>query len=119
MAIIPSLLNIASTWINISDKSIDKLNSLQNIFLQTLLGAGRACPTPALCWDTATVQKAKLAPIHHIMGLEGTSLAKQIYEEQLSFGWPVLVRESGEIVKEWGVQDIIHNNHSLTKINGR
>ena len=125
MAIIPSLLNNAGTWINISDKSIDKLNSLQNIFLQTLLGVGRACPTPALCWDTATldmrvrVQKAKLALIHHIMGLEGTSLAKQIYEEQLSFGWPVLVRECGEIVKEWGVQDIIHNNHSLTKINGR
>ena len=121
MAIIPSLLNNAGTWIHISDTSIDKLNSLQNIFLQTLLGAGRGCPTPALCWDTATldmrvrVQKAKLALIHHIMGLEGTALAKQIYEEQLNFGWPGLVRECGEIVKEWGVQDIINNKHSFTK----
>ena len=121
MALIPSLLNNASMWTNISDKSIEKLDSLQNTFLQTLLGTGRACPMPALCWDTATlgmsvrIQKAKLALIHHIRGLDETSLAKQIYEEQLSFNWPGLVRESDEIIKAWGVPNIINSENSLTK----
>jgi hypothetical protein len=125
MPIIPSLLNNAGTWTNISDKSIDRLNSLQNTFLQTLLGAGRACPILALCWDTATlvmkiwIQKAKLAMVHHIKGLDKTSLAKQIYEEQLSFGWPGLIKECGDIMKEWRVQDIIKSDDFLRKINGR
>ena len=108
-------------WTNVSDKSIEKLDSLQNTFLQKLLGAGRACPLPALCWDTATlgigvrVRKAKLALIHHIRDLDETSLAKQIYEEQLSFGWPGLVEECGEIIKTWGVLDIINSENSITK----
>jgi hypothetical protein len=53
--------------------------------------------------------------IHHIKGLDKTSLAKQIYEEQLRFGWPGLITECGEIMKEWGVHDIIKSDDFLEK----
>ena len=49
ISIIPSLLNDSRTWATISDSSVEKLNSLQNTFLQTLLAVGRSCPKPALC----------------------------------------------------------------------
>ena len=35
LAIIPSLLNNCSTWVEISSQSVEKVNKLQNIFLQT------------------------------------------------------------------------------------
>jgi hypothetical protein len=121
MAIIPSLTNNAGTWTMISDNSIEKLNSLQNTFLQTLFSTARSCPKPALCWDTATllmqirVQKAKLALLFHIKNLDDESLAKQIYCEQLNSGWPGLLSECGEILKDWEVPNILRENSHLSK----
>ena len=99
LAIIPSLLNNCSTWVETSSQSVDKLNKLQNIFLQTLFAVGQSCHSPALCWDTATLQmkvridQAKLNLLHHIKNLDKDTLAKQVYDEQSSHGWPGLVSE--------------------------
>ena len=121
MSFIPSLLNNSGTWASISDSSVEKLNSLQNTFLQTLLAVGRSCPKPALCWDTATpmmqirIEKSKLALLFHIKNLDDSSLAKQIYSEQLNSGWPGLLRDCENILERWDVPNILHENHQLSK----
>jgi hypothetical protein len=107
MAIIPSLLNNASPSTHISKQSIDKLNSLQNIFLQTMFTVSRSCPKPLLCWDSATplmqvrIDKAKVSLLHHVKNLDNESLAKQIYEEQCHSGWHGLVMECKKIIDDW------------------
>ena len=121
LAMIPSLLNNSGTWVQTSKQSIDKLNKLQNIFLQTLFAVGQSCPKPALSWDTALLQmgvridKSKLALIHHIKNLDNASLAKQIYEEQTSYGWPGLVSECVDIMEEWEITDITQGKDNFSK----
>ena len=112
LAIIPSLLNNCGTWVEMSSQSIDKLNHLQNTFLQTIFAVSQSCPKPALCWDTATltmktrIDKAKLSLLHHIKNLKKSSLAKQIYDEQNKYGWPGLVSECNEILESWKIPNI-------------
>ena len=121
LAIIPSLANNAGVWVEVSPQSIEKLNKLQNTFLQSLFAVGQSCPKPALCWDTTTllmevrISKAKLALLHHITTLDNTSLAKQVYTEQLSNGWPGLVTECQAIMKEWSLPDITKTNEKMSK----
>ena len=65
------------------------------------------------CTDTPTtmiqvwVEKAKFYQIHHIQSLDESSLAKQIYSEQLSHGWPGLVTECRDLIKQWKIPNII------------
>ena len=125
IAIIPSLLNNADTWVEISSQSINRLNQLQNMFLQTLLGVGQSCPRPALCWDTATlsmkirIYKAKLLLINHIKKIESKSLAKQVFENQNKYGWPGLVSEIKTISEEWSIPDITKKKIMRLKLNGK
>ena len=121
LAMVPSLMNNCGTWMEISEKSIEKLDQLQNIFLQCMFSVSQSVPKPALCWDTATltmqvrVDKAKLSLLHHIKHLENTSLAKQVYNEQHERGWPGLVAECKEIAKQWKIPDITESRHELSK----
>ena len=121
LAMVPSLMNNCGTWMNISEKSIEKLDQLQNIFLQCMFSVSQSVPKPALCWDTATltmqvrVDKAKLSLLHHIKHLENTSLAKQVYIEQHERGWPGLVAECKDITKQWQIPDITESGNELSK----
>jgi hypothetical protein len=122
LAIVPSLINNCSTWTQISTESIDKLNKLQYTFLQMLFAVSQSCPKPVLCWDTATIlmqvriQKSKLALLHHIKNLDESSLAKQIFNEQKSEGWPGLVAECDEIARDWNIPDILEPNVQISKL---
>ena len=95
-----------------STQSVEKLDRLQNLFLQTLFAVGQSCPRPGLCWDTTMVtmqtriEKSKLLLLYHIKNLDDSSLAKQVYKEQSEHGWPGLVAECGEILKQWNLKDI-------------
>ena len=121
LALIPSLTNNCGTWTQISQQSVDKLDKLQNLFLQVLFAVGQSCPRPALCWDTATltmqtrIDKSKLLLLHHIKNLDPSSLAKQVYEEQNKHGWPGLVAECKDIMKEWKVEDISKTEDTVSK----
>ena len=115
LALIPSLTNNSGTWTHMSTQSVEKLDKLQNLFLQTLFAVGQSCPRPTLCWDTATVtmqtrvEKSKLLLLHHIKNLDNSSLAKQVYKEQSEHGWTGLVAECEEILKQWNLNDIFEN----------
>ena len=121
LAMVPSLLNNSGTWMEISEKSIEKLDQLQNTFLQCMFAVSQSVPKPALCWDTATltmqvrVEKSKLSLLHHIKNLEDTALAKQVYSEQKEREWPGLVAECKKIAKEWQIPDITESGQDQTK----
>ena len=41
-------------------------------------------------------------------------MAKEIYSEQLSAGWPGLVTECRDIIKEWDIPDIINQDQHIS-----
>ena len=117
--LIPSLLQGASTWVEVSSKTVKKLNSLQQWFLRLILQVGPGTPVAALGWETGVldmklrIYQEKLALISHIKSMDEKSLASQIYREQLEKGWPGLAKEAKEICEELEIEDI--NTSTLTK----
>ena len=117
--LIPSLLQGASTWMEISSKTLKKLNSLQQWFVRLILQVGPGAPLAALTWETGLldmklrIYKEKLLMIMHIRKLDESSLASRVYHEQLAKGWPGLAREGSEICKELDIEDV--NVTTLTK----
>ena len=77
MAVVPYLLNNSESWIDISDKSIEALDQLQNQFYRVLLQVPTGCPIAALYWECGgllmrnRIIKKKLIFLHHIANLEG------------------------------------------------
>ena len=116
---IPSLLHGAGTWTNISAATTKKLNSLQQWFLRLVLQVGPGAPLGALGWETGVmdmglrVKKEKLMMALHLRQLGEQTLARMIYEEQVSRGWPGLAKEVIEICAELGIENA--NTTKLTK----
>ena len=52
MVIIPSLLNNAETWVEITEASLQTLEELQNMFLGKLLRTKCTTPKEALTFET-------------------------------------------------------------------
>ena len=117
--LVPSLLQGASTWVEVSEKTVKKLNSLQQWFLRLILQVGPGTPVAALGWETGVldmklrIYQEKLALISHIKSMDEKSLASQMYREQLEKGWPGLAKEAKEICEELEIEDI--NTSTLTK----
>ena len=42
----------------------------------------------------------------HIRNMEDTALAKQIYNQQLKYGWPGLLKECVKYCEELGIPDV-------------
>ena len=117
--LIPSLLQGASTWMEISTKTLKKLNSLQQWFVRLILQVGPGAPLAALTWETGLldmklrIYKEKLMLILHLREVDESSLASRIYHEQLAKGWPGLAKEGTDICKELDIEDV--NTTDLTK----
>ena len=117
--LIPSLLQGASTWVEVSAKTVRKLNSLQQWFLRLILQVGPGTPAAALGWETGVldmklrIYKEKLALISHIKNMDEKSLASQIYREQIENDWPGLAKEAKEICEDLGIEDV--NISTMTK----
>ena len=101
-------MNNSNTWINISATTLDKLDSLQNLFYRVLLSVPVGCPIPIMYWDCAgltmkhrIVQK-KLLLLHHIANLDNNSLAKKIFDVQTKLSFPGLVEECQEYLVMFG-----------------
>ena len=117
--LVPSLLQGASTWVEVSEKTVKKLNSLQQWFLRLILQVGPGTLVAALGWETGVldmklrIYQEKLALISHIKSMDEKSLASQIYREQLEKGWPGLAKEAREICEELEIEDV--NTSTMTK----
>jgi hypothetical protein len=116
---LPSLLNGAGTWTEISKQTEKKLNQLQNWFLRLVLQIGPGAPLASLSWDTALlevgqrVQIEKILLVIHIRNLEDNTLARKIYMEQKAMNLPGLAAETSDICKSLNIEDC--NSTSIGK----
>ena len=109
---IPSLLHGSGTWTEITGQTVDKLNSLQRWFIRLVLQVGPGTPVASLLWDFGLldmrlrVWMEKLMLVLHIRRLGEKTLARMIYEEQISENWPGLVQETEEICQELKIESV-------------
>ena len=118
LAILPFLLNNCETWTEILPKTMDTLESIQNLFLRNLLATPRSCPKPSLLWETGgllmehRIAKKKLMFFKHLTSLPESSLASEITVTQEALGYPGLVMECKGLIDRYNLPDI----KSLTKL---
>ena len=114
MAVIPSLIHNAETWIGVSKKTLNELEKLQLKHLRVSMAVGTGCPTPLLYAHTGTLTMAnrvimkKLLFLYHVASLPEGTLARDLYEQQLKHqdGVPSLVTETEPYLREFGINDI-------------
>ena len=111
LAILPSLLYNADTWVEIPKVAEEMLENLQLFFIRLVLRLPQGTPKIALRSETGLlamkyrVWKAKCMLILHLKGLEDTSLAKMVYIEQIKNNWPGLVQEVRTICQNLDIED--------------
>ena len=111
-AIVQSLLNNSEVWVDISEKTITSLESLQNMHLRLTFDTPSTTPRCAALWDSAMegmrfrVMKRKLRFINFLKNADESFLSKQIYQEQLNNNWPGLVAEAKKLCAQLNLPDI-------------
>lgn len=113
---VPSLLHGAGTWVDISAATENKLNNLQQWFLRLVLQVGPGAPKASLGWESGLmdmglrIKLEQVMMVIHLRSLDEHTLARKIYEEQKENRWPGLAKETGEICKDWGIEDCNASN---------
>ena len=88
------------------------MNDTQKTLLRYLLLTPRSTPIPALSWDFGIfpmkyrIIVRKLCLVKHILSLDESALAKQIFIEQEKLNFPGLVREIKELIMVLNLPDI-------------
>ena len=119
MAILPTLLYNAGTWVNISKETEEVLENLQLFYVRLVLQVPQGTPKIALQSETGLlsmrlrVYREKCMLVHHIRGLEENTMARMMYEEQRKNSWPGLADEVSIICSKLNVED--GNLTSLSK----
>ena len=101
-AVVPFLFHSSECWMEVPKESLAALNSLQEMFLRTLLAAPKTTPIVALYWEVGMplaenrIINNKLLFFHHVVNLDQASLAFRVYQEQRRNIWnniPSLTKE--------------------------
>ena len=122
MAVIPSVLNNADTWVDIDNASIKRLEDLQNCMFKNLLAVPHSVPSPSLRFELGSISmeqridQKKLNLIFHLQNLPTSSLAKEIYELQKSYNLPGLLQECRNLIIKYNLPDIIDEPSKLSKL---
>ena len=110
---IPSLLNNCETWVEVSEKSLEKLEELQNTLFRMLLSVPKTTPVPSLAWDLGGMKMKfriimrKLLFLHHLTLLDDKSLAKQVLTVQDTHDLPGLVRECKGYIQKYKLPNVL------------
>ena len=110
-AYIPSLLNNCSTWMEIQDSTIEKLEDLQYSIYRSLLNVPFTTPKAALIWEVGGVKMKyriimqKLIFMNHILHLDKNTLAKQIQIAQEVNDSNGLTKEVKKLITELNLPD--------------
>jgi hypothetical protein len=110
-AYIPSLLNNCSTWMEIQESTIEKLEDLQYSIYRSFLNVPYTAPKAALIWEVGGVKikyriyMRKLIFMNHILHLDESALAKQIQTAQEVNGTNGLTREVKQLIAELNLPD--------------
>jgi hypothetical protein len=109
---IPTLLHGAGSWVEMSPSTEKKLNSLQYWYLRLILQVGPGTPLVSLLFETGMldmgirVWREKLMLAFHLRSMKEGSLARSIYEEQISENFPGLAREVKVICEELSIENV-------------
>ena len=118
LAVVPSLINNCSTWIGITSELVDRLEGVQEKFIRLILEVPVSTPKVALRAETGLksmkhrIWYEKLNLVQAIRRMQG-GLAKEVYNEQVTHGWPGLAKEATEVCCSIGIPDV--NNNLVSK----
>ena len=121
MALLPSLLNNSSTWLDTPKKTIDKLENLQTILMRCLLAVPNSTPITALNWDLGMmgmehrINEHKLMFLHYLLSSEDSMLAKEVFNIQKNLDFPGFVPEARSLIQKYSLPDILDSNVVMTK----
>ena len=121
MALLPSLLNNSSTWIDAPKKTIERLENLQTILMRFLMAVPNSTPITALNWDLGMmgmehrINEHKLMFLHYLLSPDGSSLAKEVFNIQKNLKFPGFVPEARGLILKYSLPDILDSNLVLTK----
>ena len=110
--IVPRLLANSGVWVEISSRTIKKLDATQHLFVQALLRLPSSTVLPAYRAECGLlgfkwrIWQQKLLLATAIMEQEDSVLAKQVMEQQLEAGWPGLCKEVTAICEEVGLPNM-------------
>ena len=96
-----------------SEKSLEKLDELQNTFYRMILAVPKTTPVPSLAWDMGGLKMKfriimkKLLFLHHLNKLDESSLAKQVLQIQDNLNLPGLVTECKEYILKYRLPNIM------------
>ena len=122
LSILPNLLYNADTWLDIDDKTMTRLESLQRTLLRSLLSVPISTPCPALDWDTASISveyrvyQKKLLFLFHLENLEESSLANEIFVLQKNSNLPGFAKEGRQLLKKFSLPNIIDQKQKISKL---
>ena len=122
-AILPSLMYNADTWVQIPKVAEEMLENVQLFFVRLILRVPPGSPKIALRSETGLmsmrlrVWKAKCMLVHHLKGLDTSTLANMVYLEQRKNQWPGLAAEVSEICAKLEIEDA--NTTVLSKMSYR
>ena len=110
-ALVPSLLAGCCNWVNISQKTVDQLDNLQNLYIRVQMRTPQSCTKVMLRAEVSMLamkQRLWMEKVKFIQRLKRmeNSLAKEVYQEQRQHDWPGLAKEVTEICKELGIEDV-------------
>ena len=96
----------------ISEKSIKRLDDLQHLFVRTLFRLPSSTPIPALRGISGLlgmkwrIWLEKISLLKSIKEQEESSISRMVLEEQQKMGWPGLSMEVSVICKTIGIKDV-------------
>ena len=111
--------------VQIEDKTINRLDSLQKTLLRSLLCVPTSTPGPAINWDTGFISvnyrvfQKKLLFLFHLKHLDETSLANEIFELQKKFNTPGFVIEGRRLLERFSLPNIIDQKHPISQLQWR
>ena len=121
LAIIPSLLHNADTWVEIDSEAEEKLEKIQNTMFRYLFGVPVSTPKAILRFDLGhlsmkeKVHVKKLNLLHHLKNLPNESLGLEFYQIQVKLNFPGLIKECRYLIKHYELPDIIETNKNYSK----
>ena len=108
-AYIPSLLNNSSTWMEISEDTMNKLEEMQYTLYRYLFNVPHTTPKAALLWEVGgwkikfRIMMNKLILVNHILSLDENSLARQVLIAQVTQNLPGLKNEAEHFINDLGL----------------
>ena len=111
-SVLSSLLSGCEVWMDMSPKTLKKLEDTNSLFLPNLFGVSkRGCPTVSLYSESSTllisnqILLTQLLFLHHIATLPRTALANEIYQTMKVNNYPGIVKNCQKYLTEWNMTD--------------